>query len=76
MVFDTEFGHKVLTHILIELRFFEKESESQETMVMQNCAKRLLEMCGIWTNTNSLDVVKALFALPFRRVPSRGGIKE
>ena len=66
-VFDHELGHKVLTLQLIELRFFEKETESQETMVLQNYAKRLLGHCGLWTNVNNLDVVKSMFAIPRKK---------
>jgi hypothetical protein len=64
-VFDNPHGHDVLAFMLDDLGFFIEACRDEKDAVLQNYAKRLLNLCGLWDlSHNPGECVKALFKMP------------
>jgi len=62
-LFNSPLGHKVLTHMMVRLHFFD-EITSEEERVMSNYAKDLLNTIGVLQGFNVGLFVKAIMKAP------------
>lgn len=68
--FNTETGRRVLAHMLVELNFF-GESVSEEEVVLNNYARRLLYHLGVLRGENIPVIVAGLM-----NIKTHGGKNE
>lgn len=61
--FLTKAGRKVLTHMLVELHFFDTVS-TEEEIALQNYAKNVLNRLGVLTAANVSRLTEALLNVP------------
>lgn len=77
LMFSTPLGKEVLTDMLIRLHYFDEIStkpswrrwfrDKNEEVVLQNFAKRLMGILGVYDGRNALAITQALLALPVRQ---------
>ena len=59
-VFSSPIGQEVLTSILSLCKFY-SQADRPEDMELQNTAKKILYLCGIWEDGKELKIVNKLF---------------
>jgi hypothetical protein len=69
ILFNSPLGRKVLSHMLVELHFFDGILDNSEERVLHNYSISLLSRLGVWKAGNVEGVVGALMNLE----PSREG---
>lgn len=64
-VFDTPEGRRVLTHMLMEMRFFDGDVKSDEGHILRNYATRLIQRIGALEPAYFVDsMISALMEIP------------
>lgn len=64
-VFQTPMGQEVLADLLTRMHFFD-ETVNDEEVVLQNFARRMLHVMGIWQAANAPQIVEDFLRLPLR----------
>lgn len=62
-VFGSDLGQKVLTDLLTRMHFFD-EVVSADEVALQNFARKILYIMGIWQAMNAPRIVRDFFRLP------------
>lgn len=65
-VFSSPEGKAVFTDIMNELNFFATDMETQEEVVLNNFAKKMMDKLGIWREHNAFRITDALLNMSYR----------
>ena len=68
---ETDEGLTVLDYLLRELGFW-SEAVTEEDRIKRNIGVRILMLCGIWNNQNTMDILLKLKEVPNPLDPNFG----